>query len=220
MAHEHHHEHAHVCEHGHGHHHNHVHTADAKSTAYIAYAAASLLGIIAIAVQWYGVDRSHSNGLAADSFHVAADLWFNATCAYTLWRFSAARHPKRGPGLMLCATGLGSIVLGVYKYQTFVVADAEAMFWSSGAGLVLNVAMYVILERFAGGTHGHAHGHEHHTANLTHLAADTVSSFAIVLVAVALLVLPQVTWLNMFDPLLAVGIGVYLLREGFKKITS
>jgi Co/Zn/Cd efflux system component len=206
--------------------HNHRHTEhgahrapSARAWAVWAYGAASALGIIALIVQTRGVYGSHSTGLLADTFHLSADVWFNIVSCIALFRSRENEEAGKGPGWMLLTTGILSIPIGVWKFYNPTIADTEWMLEAAATGLILNVVMFVILQKFAGGGHSHAHGHAHHEANLDHLFADTVSSILVTIAAGGMFLFPSVkNSLAYSDPILTVLIGLLLIRMGWKRV--
>jgi Co/Zn/Cd efflux system component len=207
VAHEHHH--GHTCGHGH---------AKARQIdAAFAYLAASALGAIAFSIQLWGSHESRSSGLLGDSFHLLGDIWFNIVSGIALFRAAPKGEPGRGPGLMLIVTGVASMGFGIVKLFDPHIDDAYLMLTTSSAGLALNLGMFVILHFWVGDAHTHAHGHEHHDANLKHILADTVSSVFVVMCAAGLFFFPATTFLVYGDALIGIGIGIVLFGQGWKK---
>ncbi len=198
---------------GHAHHH------PPRKKAALAYLAATLFGVLAFVIQMYGGHGSHSSGLMADAFHVAADAWFNLVSCWALFVRKPQGRPGLFPGIALAVVGIVTINLAYGKLHDPRIENVPLMLITASIGLMINVAMLSVL-KVAGAGHLHAHGHAHHESNVKHVVADLLSSVAVTATAALFLLFPATPSIFYADPIIALAIGLWLIVQGLHMLKN
>ena len=212
-------EHRHIHDHGDGHHNGHHHGAGASERR--LGLAAVLTGIFMLA-EVAGGYVSGSLALVADAGHMLTDF---ASLGLAWYGFRLARRPADwrrtygydrfavltafANGIALFAIAVWIVVEGWHRLGERPPVIGGVMLWVAIAGLVVNIAVFRMLQ--AGGREN-----LNVRAALLHVAGDLLGSVA----ALAAAIVIMATGWTPIDPLLSVLVALIILRSAWRVVAE
>ncbi|MAK60554.1 MAG: cation transporter [Ponticaulis sp.] len=206
-------------------HHDHSHAVKGGHSSQRKVGIAALVTFTFMFAEIAGGLISGSLALLADAAHMLTDA---GSLALAWVGYALARRPADVSrtfgfsrfkvlaaftnGLLLLGLGVWIVYEAVHRVLEPQPVLSGMMFWVAVAGLVVNVALFAMLQ----GGHGHHHGHDHahghsHDLNmkgaLLHVLGDMLGSVA----AIAAAIVIYVSGWTLIDPILSVFVALLLL---------
>ena len=157
-------------------------------------------------IEMFGAYFSRSLSLGVDAFHMVTDVG-GVSIAVVTGKIAAGRLQSREKKIVeargaqismtiLSVVAIGAILFAVWRFFHPVVVESQVMMFVAGLGLVVNIVVFLLLNK------GRKESLNLGAAHF-HVASDTVTS-VIVLVAAGLIALSKWEWI---DPIAGMVIG-------------